>query len=115
MWTETYYDSNGPTAGNDNRIQVKNGYVTANGTLSTFATTIDWSQELWLSMNIGGVAHTATPTWDGEMAPRMKVTAVCRMRSVQQATQLKTVNGANVSTLSILAPTGGSQVFQIQD
>ena len=116
VWTETYYDSNGPTAGNDNRIQVKNGYVTANlGTLSTFANTIDWSQELWLSMNIGGVAHTATPTWDGEMAPRMKVTAVPYAFRAAEATQLKTVNGANVSTLSILAPTGGNQVFQIQD
>ena len=63
VWTETYYDSNGPTAGNDNRIQVKNGYVTANlGTLTAFASTIDWSQEIWLSMNIGGTAQTATPT-----------------------------------------------------
>src|SRR4051812_20065179 len=24
LWTETYYDSNGVTAGNDNRIQVRN-------------------------------------------------------------------------------------------
>src|SRR3712207_1826948 len=30
LWTETWYDSNGATAGNDNRLQVRNGYLTAN-------------------------------------------------------------------------------------
>jgi hypothetical protein len=116
VWTETYYDSNGPTAGNDNRIQVKNGYVTANlGTLTAFASTIDWSQEIWLSMNIGGTAQTATPTWDGEMNPRMKVTAVPYAFRAAEASELKTVNGANVSSLSIAAPTGGNQTFVVPD
>ena len=115
-WTETYYDTNGPTAGNDNRMQVKNGYVTANlGTLTAFASTIDWSQEIWLSMNIGGTSQTATPTWDGEMNPRMKVTAVPYAFRAAEASELKTVNGANVGSLSIAAPTGGSQTFVVPD
>lgn len=116
VWNETYYDSNGVTAGNDNRIQVKNGYVTANlGALTAFANTIEWDQELWLSMNIGGTTQTATPTWDGEMSPRMKVTAVPYAFRAAEATVIKTINGANVSTLGINSPTGGNQTFQIQN
>ena len=115
LWTETYYDSNGATAGNDNRIQVRNGYVTANlGSLSAFPTTINWDQDLWVTMNIGGTTQTATPTWDGEMNPRLKLTGV---PYAFRAGQLAAFNSANnfTSTLSLLQPTAGNQVFQIQD
>ncbi len=81
LWTDTRYDQNGATAGQDYRIRVANGYfsvylgdTTAGGT--AFPGTIDWDQELWLTMNIGGSNQTATPTYDGEMNPRLKLTAV---------------------------------------
>jgi hypothetical protein len=79
LFTDTYYDSNGATAGQDARIRVANGYLTVNlGTQSgnPFPSTIKWDQEIWLTMNIGGTTQTATPTWDGEMSPRLKLTAV---------------------------------------
>ena len=34
---------------------------------------VDFNQELWLGINIGGVG---TPSWDGEMSPRKKLGAV---------------------------------------
>lgn len=79
LWTETYYDSNGITAGNDNRLRVVNGYFSANlGSINDTLTSsgINWDQEHWLTMNVGGSAQTATPTYDGEMNPRFKLTAV---------------------------------------
>ncbi|MCB9821311.1 hypothetical protein H6798_02135 [Candidatus Nomurabacteria bacterium] len=67
LWTETY------TTGN--LITVKNGYLTTQlGSLTAFPGTIDWSQELWLSVNVGGNGGAAS--WDGEMSPRLKLTAV---------------------------------------
>jgi hypothetical protein len=115
LWTDTRYDTNGVTAGNDYRIQVKNGYLTvsladtsAGGT--AFPGTIDWSQELWLSMNIGGTTQTASPTWNGEMSPRMKVTAVPYAFAAKEAQQLKVTNGANTTTISVTAPSANRTI-----
>jgi parallel beta-helix repeat protein len=119
LWTETYYDSNGVTAGNDNRVTIKNGYLTVNlGSQTAFPSTINWDQGLWLTMNIGGIAQTATPTWDGEMLgagnTRLKLTAV---PYALRAGSLAAYNSASdlTSTLSIVQPTVGSQVFQLAD
>jgi hypothetical protein len=115
LWTETYYDSNGVTAGDDNRLRVVNGYATANlGSLTPFASTIPWDQQLWLTMNVGGTTQTATPTYDGEMSPRLKLTAVPYAFNAKTASQLVTTNGAFTSTLQ-LQPTTSNQVFQIAD
>jgi fibronectin-binding autotransporter adhesin len=55
-WTET------------ETVTVKNGYLSANlGSVTPFASTIDWSQEKWLTMNVNS---------DGEMNPRIKLTGV---------------------------------------
>lgn len=55
-WTET------------ETVTVKNGYLSANlGSVTPFSSTIDWSQEKWLTMNVNG---------DGEMNPRIKLTGV---------------------------------------
>jgi hypothetical protein len=134
LWTDTRYDTNGPTAGNDYRVQVKNGYLTvslgdttAGGT--AFPGSIDWSQELWLSMNIGGTTQTASPTWNGEMNPRMKVTAVpfaqaanklkgsTGLFDADQLAQLgqstvQTVNSAN--TAIRINQTGAGSLLQFQ-
>ncbi len=65
LWTETR------TAGN--KIQVKNGYLSAYlGDVTSLPTNI-WNQQLWLTMNIGG---TGAPGWDGEMTPRIRLTSV---------------------------------------
>jgi hypothetical protein len=55
-------------------VTVTNGYFSVNlGSVNPFPSTINWDQELWLGMNIGGMG---SPTWDGEMTPRFKLTAV---------------------------------------
>ena len=57
-----------------NLVRVVNGYFTVNlGSVTAFGSSINWDQEHWLTMNIGG---TSGPSWDGEMSPRMKLTAV---------------------------------------
>ncbi len=79
LWTESYYDANGVTAGQDNRVRVVNGYFSVNLGSQTAFPTINWDQELWLTMNIGGSTQTATPTYDGEMTSsnvRIKLTGV---------------------------------------
>ena len=67
LWTETY------TGGNE--LRIANGYFSANlGELTAFPAAIDWSEELWLGVNIGGLG--AAPVWDGEMTPRTRLTSV---------------------------------------
>lgn len=113
LWTESRIDTNGAAAGNDFRVRVKNGYISVNlGSLTAFPNTINWDQDLWLTMNVGGVAQTASPTWDGEMNPRLKVTSV---PYAFRAGQLAVNSGSNTSTLSLAAPTGGNQNFVIPD
>ena len=70
LWVENY---TGASTGA--RVRVVNGYLTVNlGTNVAFGGSIDWSRQLWMTMNIGGSSTSAT--WDGEMNPRLKLTAV---------------------------------------
>ncbi|MFZ1249149.1 MAG: hypothetical protein WAQ24_02410, partial [Candidatus Saccharimonadales bacterium] len=69
--------------------------------------------QLYVTMNIGGT--TTTATWDGEMNPRLKLTAVPYAMNAKTASSLVTTSGALSSSLSIQAPTGGNQIFQIPD
>jgi hypothetical protein len=116
LWTETRIDSNGVTAGNDNRVRVVNGYLTVNlGDKTSFPTDMPWDQQLYLTMNIGGTTHVSNPTFDGEMSPRLKMTAVPYAFNAKTASQLITTNGALTSSLSIQAPTIGDQIFEIPD
>jgi hypothetical protein len=104
QWTETR------TGGN--KVTVRAGYLTVNlGSVSSFPSTINWDQQLWLTMNIGG---TGAASWDGEMSPRLQLTAV---PFALRAGSLATYNSGTgfTSTLSILQPTGGNQTFQIPD
>ncbi len=107
LWNEQYYDSNGVTAGNDNRLRVTNGYFSANlGSQSAFSG-INWDQENWLTMDIGGTTQTATPTYDGEMYDsityyRIKLTGVPYAFS---AGQLATTSGSHRGTLAFGAVT----------
>ena len=116
VWTETHYDSNGVTAGNDNRVRVVNGYVSVYlGSITSFPSTIPWDQQLYLTMNVAGSTQTATPTYDGEMTPRLKLTAVPYAMQSKRASELATSSGINNATLSIAPPTSGNQTFVIQD
>lgn len=85
QWTETQV------------ITSKNGYITVSlGSVTPFGSNIDWSQEQWLSMNING---------DGEMNPRMKVTAVPLAFRAVQADSLTTSSGTvNANQLTQLSP-----------
>ncbi len=66
QWTETR------TTGN--LVQVKNGYLTVNLGSVTALPNIDYSQQLWLTMRVGGSGGSAA--WDPEMNPRLQLTAV---------------------------------------
>jgi parallel beta-helix repeat protein len=115
LWTETWYDSNGVTAGNDNRVKVVNGYLTVSlGSQTNFPSTINWDQDLWITLNVGGTTQTATPTWDGEMNPRLKLTGVPYAFKANQLAQYNSVSGFT-SIVKILQPTVGDQVFQVPD
>lgn len=101
LWTETRTGAN--------VVTVRNGYLTVNLGSVTALPSIDWSQQLWLTMRVGG---TGAPSWDSEMNPKLQLTATPYAFA---AGKLQTTSGANTSTLSITAPTGGSQNFVIPD
>ena len=113
LWTETYLNSGGQG------IVTKNGYLTTSlGSLNSFPGTIEWDEELWVGLTIrgtGSCAFGACSPADSEMTPRMKVTAVPYAFRSAETGLLKTINGVNVSTLSLANPTIGSQDFVIQD
>ena len=97
LWTETR------TGGN--KVRVANGYLTVNlGSITAFPA-MNWDQEMWLTMNIGG---TGTAVWDGEMSPRLKLTAVPYAFT---AGQLATVDGGSRSTLGFVQPTANRSIL----
>ncbi len=87
LWVETR------TAAN--KVTVKSGYLSVYLGQVTALPNINWDQDLYLTMNIGGTA--VGPTWDGEMTPRLKLTAVPYAMS---AGQLAKFNGTQTGTLS---------------
>jgi len=104
LWTEDYLNSN--TQG----VRVVNGYVTVNlGSITAFPGTIAWDQDLYITMNIGGTSG-GSPTWDGEMNPRLQLTSVPYAFQAKNATQLRDSNGANIATLGFTAPTANRTV-----
>ncbi len=87
LWTETW------TGGS--LVSVKNGYLSVHlGSVNAFPGTINWSEEHWLTMNIGGSGGVAS--WDGEMNPRIKLTAV---PFAFQSEQLAKTVGSNKGSL----------------
>ena len=83
-WTETQ------------SVAVKNGYFNVYlGNATPFPGTIDWSQEMWLTMNVNS---------DGEMTPRIKLTAVPYAFRAGQADGLTlgsgTISAANLAQLA---------------
>lgn len=106
LWVETR------TGGN--QVRVVNGYLTVNlGSVNPFGA-INWDQQLYLTMRIGG---TGTPSWDAEMSPRIQLTAVPYAFQSQSAQQLQALQGSYTGTLSFgtLSGTAGTQAFQLPD
>ena len=94
----------------DCRIQVINGYLTANlGALTAFSG-INWDQQQWLTMNIGGTNNSGSITYDGEMSPRLQLTAVpYAFRAGQLA------DPANTGSVLSWLGQGGANTIQIPD
>lgn len=92
LWEETR------TGGN--QVRVVGGYLTVNlGSVTPFASTINWDQQLYLTMNIGGTG--GSPSWDGEMqnsGHSIKLTAL--PYAFRAGALAKTDGGGNVGTLS---------------
>lgn len=98
LWTETR------TTGN--LVSVKSGYLSVQlGSVNAFPSSINWNEEHWLTMNIGGSSGSAT--WDGEMTPRIKLTAV---PFAFQAEQLAKTSGANRGTLGFNTVTNNPNI-----
>ena len=98
LWTETR------TSGDV--VRVANGYLTVNlGSVTSFPSTINWDQDLWITMNIGG--KNVSPSWDGEMSPRLRLTGV---PYAFRAGMLATNNGSFTSTLGFVQPTANRTI-----
>ena len=128
LWTESYHDSNGSVEGGDNRVRVTNGYLSVKlGSITPFDQNINWSGNLWLTMNIGGTeqeAVLANIPWDGEMSPRIQLAATPYSmdsgavggKKINELTQLGQgvqVDGSNNSSIFI-NKTGNAHLLQLQ-
>ncbi|MBX4197195.1 hypothetical protein KW801_01405 [Candidatus Saccharibacteria bacterium] len=95
VWEETRKNSN------SQGVQVINGYFSVNlGSVTAFGGGINWDQQLWLTMNIGGTSTGASPTWDGEMQNSGHSIALTALPYSFVAGQLALTSGANRGTLS---------------
>jgi hypothetical protein len=89
LWMETR------TGGNV--VSVINGYFSVNlGSVTSFPA-INWDQQLWLTMRIGG---TGSPSWDGEMQNSGHSIALTALPYSFVAGQLALTSGAHRGTLS---------------
>ncbi len=88
LWMETRTGAN--------VIPVINGYFSVNlGSVTAFGS-INWDQQLWLTMRIGG---TGTPSWDGEMQNSGHSIALTALPYAFTAGQLALTSGAHRGTL----------------
>lgn len=95
-----------------NQVRVANGYLTVNlGSVNAFGS-INWDQQLYLTMRIGGIG---APSWDAEMSPRITLTAVPYAFQAQSATQLQVTQGSSTGALQFSLSTAGNQQFIIPD
>ncbi|MGH7237728.1 MAG: hypothetical protein ACREGF_04295, partial [Candidatus Saccharimonadales bacterium] len=99
LWTETRSGANA--------VSVSDGYLTVDlASVTPFPTTINWNQDLYLTMNIGG-SNPASPVWDGEMNPRIHLTAVPYALSAEQ---LAFSNASGSSVLAFATPTQNNAI-----
>lgn len=110
-WTEQYTYNSG-AGSTDTRIRVVNGYLTVNlGSLTAFSG-INWNQQQWLTMDIGGTVGSGTITWDGQMSPRLLLTAT---PYAFQAGGLSVTSGSNTDSLVMATPASASHTITVPD
>lgn len=102
LWDEDYL------VGSSQGVNVTNGYLSVSlGSINPFSNAtnpINWGKPLYLTINIGGTS--GSPSWDGEMSPRIPLT------SVPAAFALESPNaGSFTSTLSFVQPTASEQIL----
>ncbi|HEX5798015.1 MAG TPA: hypothetical protein VFX79_01550 [Candidatus Saccharimonadales bacterium] len=98
LWTETR-----DYPGSDDRVRTVNGYFSVNLGSVTSLPDINWDQDLWLTMNVGG--NTTSPAWDGEMSPRVKLTSVPFAQAAKNIYSSDT-NGASTNSDNVSISTG---------
>jgi hypothetical protein len=114
VWDERHIDENGAIAGSDNRLRTVGGYLSVSlGSITPFSSTIDWGEEMWLTIDVGGTSQVVEGSivWDTEMSPRIKLTAVPYAFKAEQAKTLQNTNGANQSTLGWETQTAGRSIL----
>lgn len=102
VWEEAHQDHNGATAGQDYRVRVLKGRFTVSlGVIAPFPSTIDWGEELWMTIDVGGTDQVGLGSveWTGEMSPRIKVPANAYAFKVEESKTLATTQGASTGTL----------------
>lgn len=110
-WVEQYTYNSG-SGGTDARIRVVNGYLTVNlGSITAFSG-VNWNQQQWLTMDIGGTTGSGTITWDGQMSPRLLLTATPYAFT---AGQLSVTSGSNTDNLVMTAPASSSHTVTVPD
>ena len=98
IWTETR------TGGN--QVTVKNGYLSVYlGDVNTLPTT-GWDQEKFLTMNVNS---------DGEMSPRLRLTAVPYAFQAQRAEELEKLIGSAIGSLLFPATLGQNTNYNLID
>lgn len=91
LWTET------------DTVSVVNGYVSVYlGANTPFPSNIAWDQSTYITMNVNS---------DGEMSPRLKLTAVPYAFQAKYANQLQASNGVNIATLGFTTPTATNTIL----
>jgi hypothetical protein len=108
LWTEDWLNINN-TQGTNVGVRVQDGYLTANlGTVTAFPGTITWNQQLWLTVNIGGTTIVSYPsiTWDGEMLPRIQLTATPYSIAAGQLSTYNNISGYS-AVLQFTPPNNG--------
>ncbi len=103
LWTETRtFD----TDSSDLHLNVRSGYLSVYlGDKTPFPSSIDWNDQHYLTMNIGGTS--TTPSWDGEMTPRIRLTSVPYAFQAEQANQAldsEQLQGRSASEFVQLSP-----------
>lgn len=94
LWEETRKNFN------SQGVRVVNGYFSVQlGSVTSFPA-INWDQQLWLTMNIGGTSVGASPTWDGEMQSSGHSIQLTAVPLAFAANQLATGTGSSRGTLS---------------
>ncbi len=94
VWTETRTGAN--------RVRVVGGYMSVNlGSVSAFPA-INWDQDLWLTMNVDN---------DGEMNPRMKLTAVPYAFQAQSASRIAKQDGGFDGTVDFTTLTNDRSIL----